>query len=235
MGLEPFSFPRRWPPRHPERLQLYSLPTPNGQKIGVALEELGLPYEAHRIDIGAGDQFDEDYVAINPNSKIPSIIDPHGPGGRPIAIMESGAILMYLSEKTGRLTPRDGALRWETIQWLFFQVASVGPFFGQFGHFYKFARDRTSDDYGIERYAAEARRLLGVLDRRLEGREYLVGDQYTIADIATFPWVMALDFYQGKDFLGYGSFANVEPWVRRCATRPAAARGLKVCTRAPAR
>jgi GST-like protein len=221
-------WPSRWPAQHPDRLQLYSLPTPNGQKIGVALEELELPYEAHRIDIGAGDQFDPEYVAINPSSKIPSLVDPDGPGGRPIAIMESGAILLYLAEKTGRLLPADPRRRWETIQWLFFQVASVGPFFGQFGHFFKFARDKTSDSYSLERYASEARRLLAVLDRRLADREYLAGDEYTIADIATFPWVNGLDFYGGKDHLGYASFANVQPWVERCMARPAVARGIKV-------
>lgn len=220
-------FPSRWAPEHPDRIQLYSLATPNGQKIGVALEEMELAYEPHRISLD-GDQFDPEFVAINPNSKIPAIIDPAGPGGAPIAVMESGAILMYLAQKSGKLLPADERLRWETIQWLFFQMASVGPMFGQFGHFYKFARDKTSDDYGVKRYTAEAKRLLGVLDARLEGRQYLVGDQYTIADVATFPWMMALDFYEGKEAVEYRSFANVEPWVQRCAARPASARGLKV-------
>ncbi len=223
-------FPSRFPPQHPDRLQLYSLATPNGQKAGIMLEEIALPYEAHKIDIMAGDQFDEEYKQINPNSKIPSIIDPDGPGGQPIRMMESGAILMYLAKKTGKLLPTDPMLEWETIQWLFFQMASIGPFFGQFGHFYKFARGKTTDDYGLNRYTQEAKRLLGVLNDRLTDRQYLVGEQFTIADIATFPWVNALDFYEGKDHLDYASFAAIQPWVDRCMERPAVQRGIKVCS-----
>lgn len=221
-------FPKRWPPSHPDRIQLYSLATPNGQKVAIALEEMGLPYEAHRIDIMSNDQFDEDYVRINPNSKIPSIIDPKGPNGAPLAMMESGAILMYLAEKSGKLLPSDPALRWETIQWLFFQMASVGPFLGQFGHFFKFARGKTSDDYALDRYADEAKRLLGVLDRRLEGREYLVGEALTIADVATVPWIFALDFYEGKDRVEYSTFQNIDAWATRCWTRPGFVRGRAV-------
>ncbi|MCH9680282.1 MAG: glutathione S-transferase N-terminal domain-containing protein [Deltaproteobacteria bacterium] len=223
------TLPTRWPAQHPDRIQLYSLATPNGQKAGVVLEELGLPYEAHKIDIMAGDQFDPEYVAINPNSKIPAIIDPNGPGGQPIALMESASILLYLSEKAGgALNPAEH--RWETLQWLFFQMASVGPFFGQFGHFFKFAKDKTTDSYGVERYTKEAKRLLGVLDARLADRTYLVGEQFTLADIATFPWVKALDFYEGKPALDYDSFTNVEPWVQRCLDREAVQRGLAVCS-----
>lgn len=219
-------FPDRWAPAQPNHIQLYSLATPNGQKVAIALEELGLDYEAHKIDIGSGDQFDEGYVAINPNSKIPSIIDPDGPDGQPIAMMESGCILLYLADKTGKLIPQNDRGRWQVTQWVFFQMASVGPMFGQFGHFYKFAAGKT-DDYGVERYTKEAKRLLGVLDRRLDGQDYLVGE-YSIADIATFPWVTALDFYDGKDKLDYASFKNVEPWVQRCLERPAVQRGIKV-------
>jgi GST-like protein len=221
-------FPTRWPAAHPDRIQLYSLATPNGQKVGIALEELGLPYEAHRIDIVAGDQHDPEFRRLSPNGKIPAIVDPDGPGGQPIALMESGAILLYLADKTGRLIPSDPARRWETTQWLFFQMASVGPMFGQFGHFYKFARGKTTDDYGLRRYRDEAKRLLGVLDARLAGRTFLVDEQYTIADIATAPWVRALDFYEGKEVLEYASFENVEPWVERCLSRPAAVRGSNV-------
>ena len=222
-------FPQRWPAQHPDRLQLYSLATPNGQKVGVALEELEIPYEAHRIDILNGDQFDEDFVKINPNSKIPCILDPNGPGGEPIAMMESGAILMYLAEKAGDLLPSEPRERWDVIQWVFFQMAGVGPYFGQFGHFYKYARDKTSDEYALNRYTAEAKRLLGVLDKRLEGREFLAAETFSIADIATFPWVMCLDYYEGKEFLDYDSFSNIEPWVGRCLDRPAVQRGLRVC------
>ncbi len=222
-------YPSKFPVQHPDRIQLYSLATPNGQKVGVALEELELPYEAHKINIGDGDQFDEEYKQLNPNSKIPSIIDPHGPGDQPIAMMESGAILLYLAKKTGKLIPDRLDLEWEMMQWLFFQMASVGPFLGQFGHFYKFARDKTTDDYGLNRYTQEAKRLLGVLNTQLKDRQYLVGDEYTIADIATFPWVNALDFYQGKEYLEYASFEFIQPWVDRCMARPAVQRGIKVC------
>jgi len=223
-------FPSRWAPAHPDRIQLYSLGTPNGKKISIALEELELPYEAHRLDIMEGDQFDAEYLRINPNGKIPSIIDPNGPAGEPIALMESGAILLYLAEKTGKLMPDEPKLRWEVLQWLMFQMASVGPYFGQFGHFFKYARDKTSDEYALDRYTKEAKRLLGVLNDRLEGRDYLVGSSLTIADIATFPWLDGLGYYGGKDHLEYGSFANVEPWVKRCNQRPAVVRGVKVCS-----
>lgn len=224
--MSPDLFPSRWPPRHPDRLQLYTMPTPNGQKASIALEELELPYEAHRIDIVAGDQHDPDFVALNPNAKIPTLLDPNGPGGAPLAIMESGAILIYLAEKAGRLLPTDPRLRSETLQWLFFQVGAVGPMFGQFGHFYQFARRKT-DAYGERRYGAEVTRLLGVLDRRLAGREWLVGE-YTIADIATAPWIGALDFYQGKEFVGYERFHHVQAWVERFHARPAVQRGSTV-------
>ncbi|MEZ4219599.1 MAG: glutathione binding-like protein [Polyangiaceae bacterium] len=225
--MSDFPYPKRWPPQHPDRIQLYSLATPNGQKVGIALEELGLPYDAHKIDIMAGDQFDDDYKKLNPNSKIPALVDPAGPGGKPIVLMESGAILLYLAEKTGKLMP--AAQRWDVTQWLFFQMASVGPFFGQFGHFFKFARDKTSDEYALERYGKEAKRLLGVLDARLAAAQYLAGDEYTIADIATFPWVNALDYYKGKEHLDYASFTHVQPWVDRCMSRPAVPRGIAVC------
>ncbi len=218
---------KRWAAEHPDRIQLYSLATPNGQKVGIALEELGLQYEAHKIDIMKGDQFDPEFVAINPNSKIPAIIDPHGPGGEPLAIMESGAILLYLAEKTGKLLSSDARKRQETIQWLFFQMASVGPMFGQFGHFYKFAKGKT-DKYGEERYGKEVNRLLGVLERQLEGREYLV-DDLSIADIATAPWIRALDFYEGKEAVSYGDFPNVDAWVTRFFARPAVQRGAEIC------
>lgn len=220
-------FPKRWAPSHPDRLQLYSLATPNGQKIAIALEELGVPYEAHTINILNGDQFDPDYVAINPNGKIPTLIDPEGPNGEPIAIMESGAILWHLARKFGRLLPDDDSGRLEVLEWLFFQVGHVGPMFGQFGHFYKYAKGKT-DTYGERRYGAEVGRLLGVLDRRLDGRAHLVGDELTIADIAHVPWINALDYYGGKEFVGYGAYRHVHAWVERFMARPAVQRGIKV-------
>lgn len=218
---------KRWPAQHPDRLQLYSLATPNGQKVSIALEELGLPYDAHRISIMDGDQFDPEFVAINPNSKIPALVDPDGPGGEPIAIFESGAILLYLAEKTGRLIPADPRGRMEAIEWLFFQVAGIGPMFGQFGHFFAFARGKT-DTYGEERYKKEVIRLLGVLEGRLTDRDYLAGT-YSVADIATVPWVKGLAFYKALDVLGYHNFPKVKAWVQRVSERPAYQAGAAVC------
>ncbi|WP_108650338.1 glutathione binding-like protein [Dongshaea marina] len=216
-----------------DRIQLYSLATPNGQKVSIALEELGLPYDAHTIDIMAGDQFSDEFIRINPNSKIPAIVDLNPDNiedGQPLPIMESGAILLYLAEKTGKLLSADPRLRVETLQWLFFQVGGIGPMFGQFGHFYRYGRDNCDHPYPVERYATEARRLLGVLETRLEGRHYLVGEAYSIADIATFPWVICLDrFYEASEKLGLSEFPNVAAWVERCRCRPASVRGLEVC------
>lgn len=220
------TFPTRWKPAHPDRIQLYSLATPNGKKAAIALEELDLPYEAHRIHIGEGDQFDPEYVAINPNSKIPAIIDPEGPDGTPITIMESGAILHYLARKTGRLLPTDARGENQVMQWVFFQVGSVGPMFGQMGHFAKFAKGQT-DDYGERRYTKEVRRLLKVLDDRLEGRDWLV-DAFSIADIATVPWVTAIHFYEVEDAVGWEDVHNVRRWVERFEARPAVQRGAAV-------
>ncbi|MEX0732406.1 MAG: glutathione binding-like protein [Aquisalimonadaceae bacterium] len=223
------SFPRRWPARFPDRIQLYSLATPNGQKVSTMLEETGLPYEAHRIDIVSGEQFDESFIKINPNSKIPAIIDPDGPDGKPAGFMESGAILMYLAEKSGRFLPRDSARRWETLQWLFFQVGHIGPMFGQFGHFYKYAADKTTDDYGVTRYTAETRRLLAVLERRLQGRDWIMGSELTIADFAIAPWVKGLDWYDGHDVLGTDAFERVVAWRDRFYARPGVQAGMTVC------
>ncbi|WP_020397971.1 glutathione binding-like protein [Kordiimonas gwangyangensis] len=217
-------------------IQLYTLATPNGQKVSIALEEMGLPYEAHRIEIGEGDQFKPDFVAINPNSKIPAIVDPNGPIGgedagdtEPLSVMESGAILLHLAERSGKFLPTDPRKRAETIQWLFFQMAGVGPMFGQLGHFYKFARANCDHPYPVERYTKEVKRLLGVLEARLEGRDYLV-DEYTIADMATFPWVNCLEeFYDATAHVGLDDFPNVQAWRARCNARPAAVKGRKVC------
>ena len=212
-----------------EKIQLYSLATPNGQKVSIALEELGIEYDAHTINIMEDDQFTDKFKSINPNSKIPAIVDPNGPDGKEINIMESGAILLHLAEKSGKLLSSDPRKRNETIQWLFFQMASVGPMFGQFGHFYKYAGDKCDHPYPVKRYATEARRLLAVLDKRLEGRDYLV-DDYSIADIATFPWVSCLDkFYEAGEFLKLSEFKNVNSWLARCMDKPGTQRGLNVC------
>jgi GST-like protein len=212
------------------KIQLYSLATPNGQKVSIALEELGLDYDAHTINIMEGDQFTEDFLKVNPNSKIPTILDPNGANGEALPIMESGAILLHLAEKTGKLLSTDARLRSETLQWLFFQMGGVGPMFGQFGHFYKYAKDNCGHPYPVERYTKEAKRLLAVLDQRLEGRTYLVGEEYSIADIATFPWVGCLDqFYEASEILELDTFKNVSAWYKRCSERPASIKGAKVC------
>ena len=218
----------KWPIKHPERLQLFTLATPNGQKVSIALEELGIPYEAHRVDITANEQFEPQFLAVNPNNKIPAIIDPDGPNGE-LRLFESGAILLYLAEKTGKLLPTEPAKRTECIQWLFFQMAGVGPMFGQFGHFHKYAGEKCTHPYPKERYRNEARRLLGVLEQRLTDRQYLMGDEYSIADIATFPWVGCLDWgYNAREVIGLDEFPAVMAWFARCTSRPAAERGLRV-------
>lgn len=210
------------------RLQLYSMATPNGQKVSIALEEMELPYDAHFVDITKGAQFHPEHLKINPNGKIPALVDPTGNEGQPLAIMESGAILLYLAEKSGRFLPRSPGARSETLQWLFFQVGGVGPMFGQFGHFYRFASEKVP--YGIERYRRETERLIGVLEERLQGREYLAGGEYTIADMATVPWVACLsEFYQAADVLDLARFRNVNDWVARILARPKTTKGRTVC------
>ena len=225
-------FPSRWPPTHPDRIQLYSLATPNGQKIGIALEELELGYDAHLIDIGNDDQFDDDYLKLSPNGKIPTLSDPNGPDGEQVVLMETGAILLYLADKTGRLLPAATQARQQVIQWLFFQVAHVGPMFGQFGHFFKFASDKTTDNYALNRYLIESRRLVEVLDERLEEHEFIGGETYSIADIATAPWVDVLDgFYAAGEKLKLEEFEHVARWLGAVTSRPAYQRGRKVCSR----
>lgn len=222
-------FPKRWPVENSDILQLYSMATPNGQKVSIMLEEAGIPYEAHLVNIIEDHQFDEDYLAINPNNKIPTIIDPNGPNGERFALMESGAILMYLADKSGQFLPKEETRRWETIQWLFFQMGHVGPMFGQFGHFYKFAADKTSDDYGVERYKKESQRILGVLEKRLQGREWIMGDELTIADMAVAPWVKCIDFYDAHETLATDQFKTVMDYTERFYARPAVQKGSKVC------
>lgn len=212
-------------------IHLYSLATPNGQKVSVALEELRLAYTPHTINILKGEQFTPDFVALNPNSKIPVLVDEEGPNGSTVTIVESGAILLYLAEKTGGLLSTDPVLRMETIQWLFFQMANIGPMFGQFGHFFKYAKDRCLDPYPLERYTTEAKRLLTLLDSRLANREWIVGEAYSIADIAIFPWVECLgQFYNAGEQLQLSEYSNVQEWLKRCLARPAVQRGMKVCS-----
>jgi len=227
--LSAYPITHRWPARHPDRLQLYSLPTPNGVKVSIMLEETGLPYEAHRVRFDANEQLTPEFLSLNPNNKIPAILDPDGPGARPLALFESGAILFYLAEKTGRLLPRDPAERYETLQWLMFQMGGVGPMFGQVGFFHKFAGRDYEDKRPRDRYVAEARRLLGVLDRRLAGRAWILGSEYTIADIATWPWVNNLvGFYDAGALVGYDDFREVQRVLAAFLARPAVERGLKI-------
>src|SRR5476649_2253977 len=172
--LSDFAITKKWPASHPERLQLYSLPTPNGVKVSIALEETGLAYEPHLVRFDANDQMSPEFLSLNPNNKIPAIIDPNGPGGQPLPLFESGAILIYLAEKTGRLLPTDPVRRWQTIQWLHFQMGGIGPMFGQVGFFHKFAGKEIADKRPLERYVAEAKRLLAVIEGRLSGRRWIM-------------------------------------------------------------
>lgn len=221
----------KWPARHPDRLQLYSLPTPNGVKVSIALEELQLPYEAHKVSFESNDQLSPAFLSLNPNNKIPAILDPNGPGGKPLALFESGAILVYLAGKTGRLLPRDVAARYETLQWLMWQMGGVGPMFGQLGFFHKFAGKDWEDKRPRDRYVAESRRLLGVLEQRLMEREWIMGPDYTIADIAVFPWVRNLvGFYGAGDLVGFDAFPQVQRVLAAFVARPAVQRGLLIPT-----
>ena len=227
--LSALSINRKWPPLHPERLQLYTLPTPHGVKVSIMLEETGLPYEAHRVEFESGDQRSPEFLSLNPNNKVPAILDPDGPGGRPLALFESGAILIYLAEKTGQLLPTDAAPRYETIQWLMFQMSGIGPMFGQVGFFHKFAGRDYEDKRPRNRYVDESKRLLKVLDQQLTSRAWIMGDEYTIADIATFPWVNNLiAFYDAGDLVGIAEFPHVTRALRTFLERPAVARGLKI-------
>lgn len=227
--LSAFPIAARWPARHPDRIQLYSLPTPNGVKVSIMLEEIGLPYEPHTIDIGRNETWGPEFLSLNPNGKIPAMIDPDGPGGKPLGLFESGAMLLYLAEKTGKLLPADPATRYETIQWVFFQMAAVGPMFGQLGFFHKFAGKDYEDKRPRDRYAAESKRLLGVLETRLDGRDWIMGDEYTIADISLLGWVRNLvGFYGAGELVGYEAFKRVPAWLERCLARPAVQRGLEI-------
>lgn len=228
-ALSAFPITTRWPARHPDRLQLYSLPTPNGVKVSIMLEEIGLPYEAHTINIGQNETWTPEFLSLNPNGKIPAIIDPDGPDGTPLGLFESGAILVYLAEKSGQLLPQDPAARYETLQWLFFQMASVGPMFGQLGYFHKFAGREIEDKRPLERYRAETRRLLGVLEGRLADRSWIMGADYTIADISLLGWVRNLiGFYGAGELVDYVSLTHVPRWLERGLARPAVQRGLEI-------
>jgi GST-like protein len=230
--LSDFPITRRWPATHPDRLQLYSLNTPNGVKVSIMLEEIGLPYEPHLVDFGKDDQKTPEFLSLNPNGKIPAIIDPDGPGGKPIGLFESGAILIYLSDKTGRFVPADPAARYETLQWVFFQHGGIGPMFGQLGWFNKFAGREIEDKRPLQRYVDETKRLLGVLDLRLAGRTWIMGDEYTIADVSTLGWVRNLvTFYEARELVDFDHYEYVSAWLVRGLARGAVQRGLEIPSR----
>ncbi|MGF6871391.1 glutathione binding-like protein [Paraburkholderia sp. MM5477-R1] len=227
--LSAFAITKKWPAEHPDRIQLYSLPTPNGVKISIMLEETGLPYEPHLVRFDTNDQMTPAFLSLNPNNKIPAILDPNGPDGKPLPLFESGAILIYLADKSGRLIPRDAAGRYETLQWVMFQMGGIGPMFGQVGFFHKFAGREYDDKRPRDRYIAESKRLLGVLEQRLEGRTWVMGDQYSIADIAIFPWVRNLvGFYEAGELVGIQDFPNVRRVLAAFVERPAVVRGLNI-------
>ncbi|MEN4919508.1 glutathione binding-like protein [Achromobacter spanius] len=228
-SLDAFAITQKWPAQHPDRIQLYSLPTPNGVKASIMLEETGLPYEPHRVSFDSKDQFSPEFLSISPNNKIPAILDPNGPDGKPLALFESGAILVYLAGKAGQFIPADTAGRYETLQWVMFQMGGIGPMFGQLGFFHRFAGKDYEDKRPRDRYVDESKRLLAVLDQRLEGRDWVMGDQYTIADIAIFPWVRNLvGFYGAGELVGFSGFKNVGRVLEAFVARPAVAKGLAI-------
>lgn len=231
--LSAFPITQRWPANNPDIIQLYSLPTPNGVKVSIALEELGLAYEPHLVSFDTNDQMTPEFLSLNPNNKIPAILDPNGPDGKPLALFESGAILIYLAEKTGQLLPKDLAARYETIQWLMFQVGGIGPMFGQFGFFHKFAGKEIEDKRARDRYVNESKHLLSVLDQRMTSRTWIMGDEYTIADIAIWPWLRGLfDFYQPGDLIELDQFPHAKRALTAFLARPAVQQGLQKPARA---
>ena len=223
-----FPINRKWPAQHPERLQLYSLPTPNGVKVSIMLEELGLPYEVHKVSFETQDQLSPEFLSLNPNNKIPAIIDPDGPGGQPLALFESGAILIYLGDKTGKFLPKSGAARYHTLQWLMWQMGGLGPMFGQVGFFHRYKGKEIEDPRPRTRYYNEARRLLGVLNKQLEGRDWITGE-YSIADMAVGPWLRTVRVnYEAEAETGMDGMANVQAYLDRFLARPAVQRGILV-------
>ena len=231
--LSAFPITKKWPARHPDRIQLYSLPTPNGVKVSIMLEETGLPYEPQLVSFDRSDQMSPEFLSLSPNNKIPAILDPNGPDGKPLGLFESGAILIYLADKSRQFMPQDPTGRYETIQWLMFQMGGIGPMFGQVGFFNKFAGKDYEDKRPRDRYVAESRRLLGVLNQRLADRRWIMGDAYTIADVATFPWVRNLvGFYEASDLVGFSDFPHVTRALATFLARPAVAKGIGIPARA---
>ncbi|UWR07436.1 glutathione S-transferase family protein [Ruegeria sp. B32] len=225
--LDTATFPimTKWPPHSPEQIQLYSFPTPNGVKVSIMLEETGLPYEAHKVTLSDADVKSPEFLSLNPNNKIPAIIDPDGPDGQPLALFESGAILLYLAEKTGKFLGQNMADKYRITQWLMFQMGGVGPMFGQLGYFHKFAGSAIEDPRPRERYVNEAKRLLNVVETQLHGQDWIAGE-YSIADIALAPWLRGLDFYGAKELVGWDDHRNTIAYLNRFLDRPAVQKGL---------
>ncbi len=223
--LASFPVTKKWPAADPSVIQLYSFPTPNGVKVSIALEEMGLPYEAHKVTLADADVKSPEFLSLNPNNKIPAIIDPNGPDGTPIQLFESGAILIYLAEKTGKFIGQSPAEKAYVIQWLMFQMGGLGPMFGQLGFFYKFAGSEIEDPRPRDRYINEAKRLMGVLENQMDGQDWVAGE-YSIADLAIAPWLRALDFYGAKEVLGWADHTNLVAYLDRFQARPAVQKGL---------
>ena len=231
-ALSDFSISRKWPATRPDLIQLYSLATPNGVKVSIMLEELGLPYEVHPISFDSNDQMTPEFVGTFPNNKIPAILDPNGPDGQPIALFESGAILVYLAEKSGQFLPQDPALRYQALQWLMFQMGGIGPMFGQVGFFNIYGGKDFEDKRPLMRYVNESKRLLTVLDKHLAGKQWVVGDEYTIADMAIFPWIRNMIVrYNAEELIGWGQYPEVSRVLSQWLQRPAVQRGLLIPAR----
>jgi GST-like protein len=223
--LTSFGISVRWPATDPSKIQLYSFPTPNGVKASIALEEMGLPYEAHLVTLSDVDVKSDAFLSLNPHNKIPAIIDPNGPDGSPIGLFESGAILLYLAEKTGKLIGSSATDKAKITQWLMFQMSGLGPMFGQLGFFYKFAGSQIEDPRPRQRYIEEGKRLLAVVDKQLEGQDWIAGD-YSIADIAIAPWLRSLDFYGAREVIGWNDHKNAVAYLERFLERPSVQTGL---------
>ncbi|WP_170605896.1 glutathione S-transferase family protein [Ruegeria arenilitoris] len=230
LDVSSFLIMSKWPPQWPERIQLYSFPTPNGIKVSIMLEETGLAYEPHLVTLADADVKSPEFLSLNPNNKIPAIVDPDGPDGQPIGLFESGAILLYLAEKSGTLLGRSPSERHRITQWLMFQMGGIGPMLGQLGYFHKFAGSEIEDPRPRARYRDEAKRLLNVLNTQLDGQDWIAGD-YSIADIAIASWLTALDFYGTKDVVGWDEFTNLPIYLDRFLARPAVQKGRSIPAR----
>ncbi|CUJ06877.1 glutathione S-transferase family protein [Cognatishimia activa] len=226
--LSSFPITKKWPVANPEILQLFSFPTPNGVKVSIALEELQLPYEPHLVTLSDADVKSPEFLSLNPNNKIPAIIDPNGPEGKPVGLFESGAILIYLAEKTGKLLGDTGEDKARVLQWLMFQMGGLGPMFGQMGFFVKFAGSEIEDPRPRERYISEAKRLLAVVEKQLDGQDWIAGDFFSIADIAIVPWLKALTFYEAVELVGLPDLPNIQAYIERFNTRPSVVKGSNI-------